>query len=145
MLKSASGKKAACRRMHGAIAQGQRYQRGDKRNQHGTVHELGGSAASDELQDFIHRSTHPAGLTGRSAFSLFPFGGSFTFFLQEARNEQKALQLQAIQLEQENRALTEQIAELGTMDSIKCIASLKLGLVDPDSQFFYPSSDTIPD
>ena len=65
--------------------------------------------------------------------------------IQETRNEQKALQLQAIQLEQENRALTEQIAELGTMESIKRIASLKLGLVDPDSQFFYPSSDTIPD
>jgi len=65
--------------------------------------------------------------------------------IQETREKQKALQLQASQLEQENRILTQQIAELGTVESVKRIASLKLGLVDPDSQFFTPGTDTIPD
>ncbi len=65
--------------------------------------------------------------------------------IQEAQDKQEALQLQAAQLEQENRVLTQQIAELGTVESIKRIASLKLGLVDPNSQFFNPNSDTIPD
>ena len=52
---------------------------------------------------------------------------------------------QAAQLEQENRKLTAYIAELGTEKSIKRIANLELGLVDPDSQFFTPSGDSIPD
>ena len=47
---------------------------------------------------------------------------------------------QAALLEQENRALTKQIAELGTVESVKRIATLQLGLVDPDSQFFTPSN-----
>lgn len=65
--------------------------------------------------------------------------------IQETQDKQKALQLQTAQLEQENRVLTQQIAELGTVESVKRIASLKLGLVDPNSQFFNPSSDNIPD
>lgn len=66
--------------------------------------------------------------------------------IQEAHAKQELLQQQAAQLEQENRMLTQHIAELGTMESVKRIASLKLGLVDPNGQFFTPGSDTtIPD
>ncbi len=56
------------------------------------------------------------------------------------QGQQADLQLQAALLEQENRALTKQIAELGTVESVKRIATLQLGLVDPNSQFFTPSN-----
>lgn len=65
--------------------------------------------------------------------------------IQGAQSQQEDLQLQAAQLEQDNRKLTQYIAELGTVQSVKRIASLELGLVDPDSQFFVPNSDSIPD
>ena len=52
---------------------------------------------------------------------------------------QDALKAEAEQLEQANRELTQQIAELGTVESIKRIAELKLGLVDPNDQFFNPN------
>ena len=60
--------------------------------------------------------------------------------IQSAKGQQADLQQQAAQLEQENRALTRQIAELGTVESIKRIATLELGLVDPNSQFFTPGN-----
>ncbi|MBE7002591.1 MAG: hypothetical protein E7421_07905 [Ruminococcaceae bacterium] len=60
--------------------------------------------------------------------------------IQSNRGQQADLQLQAAQLEQENRSLTKQIAELGTIESVKRIATLELGLVDPNSQFFTPSN-----
>ncbi len=60
--------------------------------------------------------------------------------IQTAQGQQSDLQQQAAQLEQENRALTKQIAELGTVESVKRIATLELGLVDPDSQFFTPGN-----
>lgn len=60
--------------------------------------------------------------------------------IQSNQGQQADLQQQAAVLEQENRALTKQIAELGTVESVKRIATLELGLVDPDSQFFTPSN-----
>lgn len=60
--------------------------------------------------------------------------------IQSNQGQQADLQHQAAQLEQENRALTRQIAELGTVESVKRIATLELGLVDPNSQFFTPSN-----
>lgn len=57
---------------------------------------------------------------------------------QQARQQQ--LQEQAAQLEYENYQLTRQIAEIGTVESVKRIATEELGLVDPDSQFFTPSN-----
>ena len=60
--------------------------------------------------------------------------------IQSNQGQQADLQQQAAALEQENRALTKQIAELGTVESVKRIATLELGLVDPDSQFFTPSN-----
>ena len=65
--------------------------------------------------------------------------------IQTEQSHQAELQQQAAQLEQENRKLTAYIAELGTVQSVKRIANLELGLVDPDSQFFTPSGDSIPD
>lgn len=56
----------------------------------------------------------------------------------QARQEQ--LQMEAAQLELENQKLTREIAELGTVESVKRIATLKLGLVDPDDQFFNPNN-----
>ena len=60
--------------------------------------------------------------------------------IQSYQTQQAELAQQAARLEQENRALTKQIAELGTVESVKRIATLQLGLVDPDSQFFTPSN-----
>ena len=56
------------------------------------------------------------------------------------QNRQNQAQMDAIQLEAENRRLTQQIAELGTVESVKRIASLKLGLVDPNDQIFNPDT-----
>ncbi len=53
--------------------------------------------------------------------------------------KQNDLKLQQAQLELENRNLTKNIAQLGTVESVKRIATLELGLVDPNSQFFAPN------
>ena len=58
--------------------------------------------------------------------------------IQQSKQQQAQLQQQAIQLVQENRELTKNIAELGTVESVKRIAEMELGLVDPNSQFFTP-------
>ncbi|MBQ8881404.1 MAG: septum formation initiator family protein [Oscillospiraceae bacterium] len=58
--------------------------------------------------------------------------------IQESRDRQADLQQQAAQLTQENKALTQSIAQLGTVESVKRIAELELGLVDPNTQFFTP-------
>lgn len=60
--------------------------------------------------------------------------------LQSEQAKQEQLKLEQAQLEQENRELTKSIAELGTVESVKRIATLELGLVDPDSQFFTPEN-----
>ena len=58
--------------------------------------------------------------------------------IQAQQEQQKKLQEQAAQLEYENYQLAKQIAEIGTVESVKRIATEELGLVDPDSQFFTP-------
>ena len=60
--------------------------------------------------------------------------------IQSQKSQQAELEHKAAVLEQENRVLAKQIAELGTVESVKRIATLQLGLVDPDSQFFTPSN-----
>ena len=56
------------------------------------------------------------------------------------RQRQQDLQQQAIQLVQENKALTQNIAKLGTAESIRRIAETELGLVHPNTQFFTPGN-----
>ena len=58
------------------------------------------------------------------------------FTIQDFQAYQQALAQQAAQLEQENRLLTQHIAELGTVESVKRIAREELGLVDPDTIIF---------
>lgn len=60
--------------------------------------------------------------------------------IRAEQKKQEQLHLQQAQLEQENYELARSIAELGTVESVKRIATLQLGLVDPDSQFFTPSN-----
>jgi len=60
------------------------------------------------------------------------------FSIGQTRQDTQNLRQQAARLEQENRELTESIAQVGTVQSIKRIAMEKLGLVDPDSEFFDP-------
>jgi len=52
------------------------------------------------------------------------------------QQQSQLLQSQAVQLQEENEALAQRIAELGSKDSIRRIAMEELGLVDPDSKFF---------
>lgn len=54
------------------------------------------------------------------------------------QQQKQVLQAQAIVLQQENQELTERIAELGTKESIRRIATEELGLVSPGSKFFNP-------
>ena len=60
--------------------------------------------------------------------------------IRAEQKKQEQLHLQQAQLEQENYELTRSIAELGTVESVKRIATEELGLVDPDSQFFTPGN-----
>ena len=54
------------------------------------------------------------------------------------QQQSRVLQAQAIQLQQENQELAQRIAELGSKQSIRRIATEELGLVDPDAKFFTP-------
>lgn len=60
--------------------------------------------------------------------------------IQQSQQRQQDLKQQAIQLVQENKALTQNIAKLGTTESVKRIAEAELGLVDPNAQFFTPGN-----
>lgn len=60
--------------------------------------------------------------------------------IQAQQARQQKLQEQVAQLEYENYQLAKQIAEIGTVESVKRIATEELGLVDPDSQFFVPGN-----
>ena len=58
------------------------------------------------------------------------------FSVENYREQSRVLQSQAAQLQQENKELAQQIAELGSKDSIRRIATEELGLTDPNSKFF---------
>lgn len=60
--------------------------------------------------------------------------------IRSQQAEQQKLEEQAALLEYENYQLTKQIAEAGSVESIKRIATLELGLVDPDSEFYGPGN-----
>ena len=58
------------------------------------------------------------------------------FSVENYREQSLALQSQAAQLQQENEELAQRVAELGSKDSIRRIATEELGLADPNSEFF---------
>ena len=60
--------------------------------------------------------------------------------IQSHKAQQAELEYKAARLEQENRTLAKHIAELGTVESIKRIATIELNYVDGDSQFFTPGN-----
>ena len=60
------------------------------------------------------------------------------FSIGQTRQDTEALRQEAARLEMENRQLTEYLAEVGTVQSIKRIAMEQLGLMDPGSEFFKP-------
>lgn len=60
------------------------------------------------------------------------------FTIRQTRQQTEALRSEAALLEQENQQLQQNIAQIGTMQSIKRIAMEELDLVDPDAEFFYP-------
>ena len=56
------------------------------------------------------------------------------------RNEQalQQLQSQAVRYEYENQEYEQRLEEIGTVQSIKRIATEELGLVEPDAKIFHP-------
>lgn len=58
--------------------------------------------------------------------------------VSDAKQQQEAMRQEAIRLEQQNEDLDKDIAQLGTVQSIKDLAARYLGLVDPDTIFFLP-------
>lgn len=56
----------------------------------------------------------------------------------DSRERAENLKSQAAVLEQKNAVLQENIAELGTQQSVQRIAREELGLVDPDTVIFIP-------
>lgn len=58
----------------------------------------------------------------------------------DSQAEKEALRAQAAQLESDNQHLEEKISQLGTIDSVIDIATRQLGLVDPDTEFYYPEN-----
>ena len=60
------------------------------------------------------------------------------FTIGQTKQDTEVLRQEAARLEMENRQLTEYIAEVGTVQSIKRIAMEQLGLADPNSEFFKP-------
>ncbi len=51
----------------------------------------------------------------------------------------RQLHQQTLVLQQQNQQLNSDIADLGSVDSIRNIASRKLGLTDPAAKFFSPA------
>ncbi len=60
--------------------------------------------------------------------------------IQNTKAVQDQMQSQINQLAQDNQRLTRQIAELGTVESVRRIATQELGLVNPNGQFFTPNN-----
>ena len=58
----------------------------------------------------------------------------------EVKSRTEFLRQQAAELSWSNQKLQQEIAELGTVQSIIRIAGEKLGLVDPDTTFYTPGS-----
>ncbi len=63
----------------------------------------------------------------------------------QTRAQTEQLRDHAAVLEQENQQLEKSIAELGTVQSIKRIATQELGLVDPDTTIFEIVENTDPE
>ena len=61
-----------------------------------------------------------------------------TLAISDAKAELEQNRQTAAKLEQENAALTEDIGQLGTIESIKDLARRFLGLFDPDTIIFSP-------
>ena len=53
--------------------------------------------------------------------------------INESKAQEAALKAKALELAQANLQLTQDIAQLGTIESVKRIAETELGLVDPDT------------
>ena len=57
----------------------------------------------------------------------------------DAKQDEEKWRQQAAVLEQENDLLSDNISQLGTIESIRYIAMHELGLVDPNSEIFIPT------
>ena len=60
------------------------------------------------------------------------------FSIRQNQQTLQQLQSQAIRLEQGSREYSQKIDQVGTIESIKRIATEELGLVDPEAEFFEP-------
>ena len=60
--------------------------------------------------------------------------------ITDVENQTELLRKQAVQLEKENHNLAKNIAEIGTVQGIKRIASQMLDLVEDGANFFVPDT-----
>ena len=60
--------------------------------------------------------------------------------IKRHQQEQARLEQKAAELKYDNYQLSKSIAEIGSVESIKRIATQELGYVDPDSEFYVPSN-----
>ena len=60
------------------------------------------------------------------------------YAIEDAKTQLDEQRHHAATLEQENKALTEAISQLGTVQSVEDLAGKLLGLVDPDTVIFLP-------
>ena len=63
---------------------------------------------------------------------------ALTIAIAVAKNDAQSLRDEALNLEQKNAQLSEDINAFGTIESIKDLAKKLFGLVDPDTVFFDP-------
>lgn len=63
---------------------------------------------------------------------------SLSVSLHRAKLETEALRQQALQLQEENRKLQEDLDIYDSVEGVKQIAGEELALVDPESEFFQP-------
>lgn len=62
--------------------------------------------------------------------------------LLQAKEDYEANRHAAAELEKENKVLENYISQLGTVEGIKLIAQMELGLVPPDTIFYVPTDAT---
>lgn len=60
------------------------------------------------------------------------------FSIRQQQQDLQQLRTQASRIESSNQTYQERIAQAGTVQEIKRIATEELGLVDPEAEFFHP-------
>ena len=66
---------------------------------------------------------------------------SLSVSLRKTRQQTEDLRNQAIELQEKNQQLQQDMDQADTVDGVKKIAQEELNLVDPDAEFFRPENN----